>query len=112
MHPAVHRWLGSLRRHFDGWGVLYFTNFPPDAAALLAARYGVEVVPVTVDGDFWKPKTRASLCGQWAFLKDACTRLAPTGHVSRTDVWDVVFQDDPRKYVDFTIPKVVVSLEG
>jgi hypothetical protein len=112
MHPAVHRWLGTLRRHFDGRCLVFLTNPPPGTVETLAARHRADVIPVTVDPDFWAPRPRAGLCGQWEFLRDACTRYAPDGHVLRTDVWDVVFQDDPRKYVDFASPRMAISLEG
>jgi hypothetical protein len=118
MRPAVHRWLGTLRRHFDGRCLLVLTHTADDETDLgriaddLSRRYGVEVRTATIEPGFWYPKPTGGVCGQWGMLHDACLRLDPAGHVLRTDVWDVVFQDDPRKYIDFGSSKIAVSPEG
>lgn len=112
-HPAVHRWLGTLREHFDGPCLLYLTN--PDAATAegLMKRYGITVVGSRVPADFWKRKPAGGLCGQWACILDACRNRIPAGgYILRTDVWDVAFQDDPRKYLDTLHGRIAVCKEG
>lgn len=111
-HPSVHRWFAMLREHFDGPCVLYLTNPTEGLSEQLAARYGATVIPVQVEADFWAAKPTGTLCGQWRYLHDACTARVTEGFVLRTDVWDVVFQDDPRRYIDPASRKIAVCHEG
>jgi hypothetical protein len=111
-HPAVHRWFATLREHFDGPCLLYLTNPTPDLSEQLAERYQATVIPTQVPPDFWKPKPVGTLCEQWRYLHNACVARAGEGHTLRTDVWDVVFQDDPRRYIDPASPKIIASWEG
>lgn len=111
-HPAVHRWFGTLREHFDGPCVLYLTNSDPELPAQLATRYNATVVPTHVSDDFWKLKPVGFMCGQWDCVRDACMARVRDGWVLRTDPWDVVFQDDPRRYIDPASHKIAVCHEG
>jgi hypothetical protein len=110
--PAVHRWLRTLRAHFDGPCLLYLTDPPAGVPAELAARYGVTVVPALNASHFWEPAATGMYCGQWECLLDACTKRVRQGLVLRTDVWDVVFQDDPRKFVATDEPRILIAREG
>lgn len=75
-------------------------------------RYGIDVVHVIAGPDYWQPKNVGTLCPQWHCIEEACSQRIKTGLVLRTDVWDVVFQDDPRKYIDDNADKIVVCHEG
>jgi hypothetical protein len=70
------------------------------------------VIPTQVGLGFWKPKTVGTFCKLWPYLQDACLLRVREGFVLRTDVWDVVFQDDPRRYIDLASNKIVASWEG
>lgn len=111
-HPAVHRWFATLREHFDGPCLLYLTDPEEGLSEQLAKRYGATVIPVQVEADFWAKKHTGMFCGQWRYVLDACTARVTDGFVLRTDVWDVVFQDDPRRHIDPSSRKIAVCREG
>jgi hypothetical protein len=111
-HAAVHRWLRSLRAHFDGPCLLYLTDPAPGLGEDLEAKYGISVIGVQSDGDFWNRKPTGTYCKQWLCLQEACQLRIRDGFVLRTDVWDVVFQDDPRKYLHETSADIFIAHEG
>jgi hypothetical protein len=110
--PAVHRWLSTLREHFDGRCLLYLTEPSTGVADELKKHYAIEVVHVIVKPDYWKPKPVGTLCSQWHCIEEACTNRIKSGLVLRSDVWDVVFQADPRKYLQGKCDKIIVCHEG
>src|SRR5688572_21668550 len=110
--PPVHRWLRTLRDHFDGRCILYLTEPPAGVASALRSKYGVEVLSVNDSAHYWERKTRGFYCAQWRCVLDACRNRIRGGLVLRTDVWDVAFQDDPRKYVTADCSKILVSHEN
>jgi hypothetical protein len=110
--PAVHRWLRTMRAHFDGRCLLYLTDPPEEVAEALKSLYGIEVISVSNAAHFWDRRARGMYTGQWKCVLDACTKHVNRGLILRTDVWDVVFQDDPRKYLEADCAKILVAHEG
>jgi len=93
--PRAVRWLDTLRAHYDGRVILVMTS---DYPAELAAAYDVEIRRVNVDAGFWRNRVGLG-CYQWRYIQPVAAEF-PDTYILRTDVFDVVFQDDPRKYVD------------
>jgi hypothetical protein len=88
------------------------TNPPDGVADSLKSTYGIEVVHVIAGPDYWRRKKVGTFCAQWRCIQEACQDRIKTGFVLRTDVWDVVFQDDPRKHVNPDSENVAVCFEG
>lgn len=101
------RWLDTLRAHYDGRAILVMTSdYPPE----LSEAYDVEVRRVAVDDDFWQNRVGLA-CEQWKFIYTFAAEF-PDTYILRTDVFDVVFQDDPRKYVDGEQDWIYIQQEG
>lgn len=98
----VLRWAKTARACFDGRIILFLTGYQevPD----------VETRYIQESDDFWK-KTDTFLCKQWKYIAEIC-REFPDEYILRTDVWDVIFQDNPLKYIDPQVNKIYISLEG
>jgi len=110
--PAVHRWLGTLREHFDGPCVLYLTDAEPGVGEKLGKAYKANVIDTKTHPGFWEQRPVGSFCDVWQCILDACMNRVAEGFVLRTDVWDIVFQDDPRRYIQPGLKKILVSYEG
>lgn len=101
------RWLETLRAHYDGRVILVMTSDYPDG---LAVAYDVEIRRVTVPEGFWRNRVGLG-CYQWQYIQPVAAEF-PDTYILRTDVFDVVFQDDPRTYVDYDQDWVYVEQEG
>jgi len=101
------RWLETLRTHYDGRVILVMTSDYPDG---LEAAYEVEIRRVSVDAGFWENRVGLG-CYQWQYIQPVAAEF-PDAHILRTDVFDVIFQDDPRKYVDYGQDWIYIEQEG
>ena len=105
--PRAVRWLDTLRAHYDGRVLLVMTSDYPDG---LAAAYDVEIRRVEVPEGFWRNRVGLG-CYQWQYIQPVAEAF-PETYILRTDVFDVVFQDDPRRYVDGQQDWIYVEQEG
>jgi hypothetical protein len=71
-HPAIHRWLRSLRTHFDGPCQLHLVNGAISVREGLAQLYGCEVIDVPAKPDFWADPPPGRFCRMWAYLASVC----------------------------------------
>ena len=101
------RWLDSLRLHYDGRVILVMTS---DYPAELSNAYDVEIRSVTVPEGFWRNRVGLG-CFQWQYIQPVAEQF-PETYILRTDVFDVVFQDDPRNYVRADADWIYVEQEG
>jgi len=101
------RWLETLRTHYDGRVLLVMTS---DYPAGLEAAYDVEVRRVSVADGFWENRVGLG-CYQWQYIQPVAAEFTDT-YILRTDVFDVIFQDDPRKYVDDSRDCIYIEQEG
>ena len=101
------RWLDTLRAHYDGHTILVMTS---DYPAGLAKAYDVDIHRVVVRDDFWQNQVGLG-CYQWHYIKSVAEEFQET-YILRTDVFDVVFQDDPRNYVAGDQEWIYVEQEG
>lgn len=101
------RWLDTLRAHYDGRVILIMTS---DYPSEVSKEYDVEMRRVTVKENFWQNCVGLA-CGQWKYIQSIAEEFSET-YILRTDVFDVVFQDDPRKYVHVDKEWVYVEQEG
>jgi hypothetical protein len=111
-HPGVQRWLRTLRSHFDGPCHVYLVNAPASDGDTLARRYHCRVVNVTATPHYWVNPPPGRFCRVWECVADACAHEVGTPFVLRTDVWDVVFQSDPRIHLLPTSEKILVARES
>ncbi len=111
-NPAVQRWLRTLRVHFDGPCRLYLVNSPKELQSVLAQKFHCDVIDVQVTPDYWAAPSPGRFCRVWGCLADACLEHISTSFVLRTDVWDVVFQGDPRLHLNPPPNKILVASES
>jgi len=105
--PRAVRWLDTLRAHYDGRVILVMTSDYPEG---LAAAYDVEIRRVKVPAGFWRNRVGLG-CYQWQYIQPVAEEF-PDTYILRTDVFDVIFQDDPRKYVDQEQNWIYIEQEG
>jgi hypothetical protein len=110
--PAVQRWLRTLRVHFDGPCQLYLVNASDAIQTALGRKYGCEVIDIQMTSDYWAAPPPGRFCHTWSCIADACLNRIRTQLVLRTDVWDVVFQGDPRDALNSPPGRVLVSAEN
>ena len=110
-HAAVQRWLRTLRAHYDGPCQLYLVNSAPFVLDVLARRYDCEVIDVPAAPDYWTAPPPGRFCKVWSCLADACLNRVRTPFVLRTDVWDVVFQSDPRLHMQPRPERILIVSE-
>ncbi|MCP3951067.1 MAG: glycosyltransferase [Desulfobacterales bacterium] len=105
--PRAVRWLDTLRAHYDGKVILVMTSDYPDD---LAGTYDVEIRRVDVPEGFWRNRVGLG-CYQWQYIQPVAEEF-PDTYILRTDVFDVVFQDDPRNFVDEDQDWIYIQPEG
>ena len=103
----VIRWLDTLRTHYDGWAILVMTSDYPGG---LVKAYDVDIRRVVVPQGFWNNRVGLG-CYQWKYIQPVAAEF-PETYILRTDVFDVIFQDDPRNYVDGHQEWIYVEQEG
>jgi GT2 family glycosyltransferase len=101
------RWLDTLRAHYDGRAILVLTS---DYPAGLADAYDVDIRRVIVPDGFWHNRIGLG-CYQWQYIQPVAVEF-PETYILRTDVFDVVFQDDPRNYVAGDREWIYIEQEG
>ncbi len=107
---AVLRYLETLRKYYDGKVVLVLTDHE-EKVEILERRYNIECKFRPEPTDFWKQTKEDYLCKQWKYVEEI-SNLYPDHYILRTDVWDVVFQDNPTDYVNQFADKCYICLEG
>ncbi len=110
--PGVRRWLRTLRAHFDGPCQLHLVNGSEGTRRALTAEFGCAVFDVRADPDYWADPPPGRYCRAWSRVADACLDHVSTPLVLRTDVWDVVFQSDPRAWLRPPPEAVLLAPEG
>lgn len=103
----VVRWLDTLRAHYDGRAILVMTS---DYPAGLARAYDVDIRRVIVSDGFWHNRVGLG-CYQWQYIQPVAAEF-PETYILRADVFDVVFQDDPRNYVEGDQEWIYIEQEG
>lgn len=110
---AVIRYLETLRKYYDDKVVLILTDHE-EKVELLKSRYGIDCRFSHEPREFWKHDKDGDgtyLCKQWKYIKQISEEFKDH-YILRTDVWDVIFQDNPVDYINQYADKCYVSLEG
>ena len=106
---AVLRYLETLRKYYSGKVVIILTD-NEDKVELLKRRYDIDCRFYNEPKEFWTQKDQW-LCGQWKYIKQISDEFKDH-YILRTDVWDVIFQDNPQDYINFFIDKCYISSEN
>ncbi len=110
-HDAVQRWARTLRAHYDGPCVLALVNTPAGIRTAIGRKFRCKVIDLDLNPDPWAEPPPGRYCRVWGLLAQLCADTVRTPFVMRTDVWDVVFQADPRIPLDPPPTGVLVSRE-
>jgi hypothetical protein len=111
-HAAAQRWLRTLRTYYDGPCRLYLVNSADHIRNYLSSKFRCDVVGIQANPDYWAPESPGRYCRMWGCLSDLCREQISTPFVLRTDVWDVVFQGDPRDHLDPAPSKILFASES
>lgn len=105
------RWVKTLRSFYDGKIVLVLTS-DPDKVEYFKNKYNIEVLNRQEDDSFWGHSENGLALGRWKYIKEVSHKYY-NHFILVTDVWDVIWQDDPRKYIsDIKKSSFYLSYEG
>lgn len=134
------RWIQSIREHFEGRVILYLTigeDYDPivnseqiqiikdrkglsgysSSTQRVCSELNIDLRLIYGDKDFWTKSGNNisnSLRAQWKYIKEVADEF-PDNLILRTDVFDVIFNGDPRKYSELYCEGcngVFISQEG